>query len=99
MLPRAIHQFCLTPLPGCIYDHAKSLRRAFNDGHLVGSHGWEHQDFTQLSRKQMHSELARNERAFQKILGVKVRRPELGPSPCADSLCHSRATSARRTAT
>lgn len=72
---------------GCIYDHAQSLRRAFNDGHLVGSHGWEHKDFTQLSRKQMHSELARNERAFQKILGVKVRQSAVALPLCCAVLC------------
>ncbi|CEH18036.1 carbohydrate esterase family 4 protein [Ceraceosorus bombacis] len=58
---------------GCIYDNmqVKSLRHAFNQGHLIGSHGWEHQDFSQLSRDQINTLLHKNEVAFKRILGVK----------------------------
>ncbi|PWN54056.1 family 4 carbohydrate esterase [Violaceomyces palustris] len=65
---------------GCIYDYAEQIRDTYNSGHLLGSHTWSHADITQLSRRDLHTELSKVETAFKKILGVKPLyfRPPFG---------------------
>lgn len=65
---------------GCIYDFADEIRRAFDAGHLIGSHTWSHADVTKLSTQDLDHELGKVEHAMVKILGVKpkVFRPPFG---------------------
>ncbi|KDN53637.1 carbohydrate esterase family 4 protein [Tilletiaria anomala UBC 951] len=65
---------------GCIYDYADEIRRAFDAGHLIGSHTWSHADITKLSTSELDQELGKLERAMIKILGVRPRvfRPPYG---------------------
>ncbi|KAI8448089.1 family 4 carbohydrate esterase [Phakopsora pachyrhizi] len=67
---------------GCIYDqdNVDSLRRAFSQGHAIGSHTWSHAKVTELSEKELIKELSLLEVAFKKILGIRTRifRPPYG---------------------
>ncbi|KAJ9094273.1 hypothetical protein QFC21_006099 [Naganishia friedmannii] len=56
---------------GCIYDRADELRGLYAAGHTLGSHGWSHPHFNDLSWDQIHDELWKVEEAFIRILGVR----------------------------
>ena len=50
---------------------AKWARGLMIRGHTIASHTWSHTDMTTLSYEQLHTELARVEQAFIRILGKK----------------------------
>ncbi|KAK5820660.1 polysaccharide deacetylase [Linnemannia elongata] len=63
---------------GRIEDFAPSVKRAYQDGHQVASHTWDHKDLTTLSPPEALEELTKLEDAFRKIIGVRptyVRPP------------------------
>ena len=65
---------------GCIYDDAnvQNIKYAYEKGHLIGSHGWSHASFNDITREQLESEINHVEDALMKIIGVKpafVRPP------------------------
>lgn len=67
---------------GCIYDDAniKRVKYAYDKGHQVASHTWNHKDLTKLSWDQIHDEMWRVEQALQRICGVQpaFMRPPFG---------------------
>ncbi|KAG8908999.1 hypothetical protein FRB99_000102 [Tulasnella sp. 403] len=67
-------------LYACIYDYADVVKKAFNSGHQIASHTWDHPHLPQLSTVQVQQEMQKNEVAFQKILGIKPKwvRPPYG---------------------
>ncbi|KAJ9117704.1 hypothetical protein QFC24_006418 [Naganishia onofrii] len=57
----------------CIYDeeNVKQIRALHAAGMTLGSHGWTHAHFNELTYDQMHDQLWKMEEAFKKILGLK----------------------------
>ncbi|KAF9118867.1 hypothetical protein BGX30_004242 [Mortierella sp. GBA39] len=65
---------------GRIEDFAASVKRAYEDGHQVASHTWDHKDLTTLSPPEAVEELTKLEDAFRGIIGVRPTyiRPPFG---------------------
>ncbi|KAF9116125.1 hypothetical protein BGX27_004708 [Mortierella sp. AM989] len=65
---------------GRIEDFAASVKRAYQDGHQVASHTWDHKDLTSLSQSDALGEMTMLEDAFKKIIGVRptYMRPPFG---------------------
>ena len=59
----------------CIYspDNVAALKQRYAEGHLIGSHTWNHADIATLSADELNDELQYVEDALKKILGVKPR--------------------------
>ncbi|KAG0197493.1 chitin deacetylase [Mortierella sp. NVP41] len=53
---------------GRIEDFAASVKRAYQDGHQVASHTWDHKDLTSLSQGDAIEEMAMLEKAFKNII-------------------------------
>ncbi|KAG8939631.1 hypothetical protein FRC04_006112 [Tulasnella sp. 424] len=72
--------FMCGKLYGCIYDYADVVKKAFNSGHQVASHTWDHPHLPTLSTAQITTEITKLETAFKKILGIKPKwiRPPYG---------------------
>jgi peptidoglycan/xylan/chitin deacetylase (PgdA/CDA1 family) len=65
---------------GCIYDNADDIRYAFNAGHMVASHTWQHGDLSTFSYEQVVDAMYRTEEALSRIVGVLpgLMRPPYG---------------------
>ncbi|KAF9349543.1 hypothetical protein BGX26_012177 [Mortierella sp. AD094] len=65
---------------GNIADFAASVKRAYDDGHQIGHHTWDHQDLTTLNQTDALAEMTKLEDAFKSIIGVRPRymRPPYG---------------------
>ncbi|KAF9085256.1 hypothetical protein BGX29_002088 [Mortierella sp. GBA35] len=65
---------------GRIEDFAASVKRAYQDGHQVASHTWDHKDLTSLSQGDAIEEMAMLEKAFKNIIDVRptYMRPPFG---------------------
>ncbi|KAG0312683.1 hypothetical protein BGZ97_010957 [Linnemannia gamsii] len=65
---------------GRIEDYAASVKRAYQDGHQVASHTWDHKDLSSLSPSEAVAEMTLLEDAFKKIIGVRptYMRPPFG---------------------
>ncbi|KAF9128661.1 hypothetical protein BG015_004309 [Linnemannia schmuckeri] len=65
---------------GRIEDFAASVKRAYQDGHQVASHTWDHKDLTSLSPNEIVAEMTQLEDAFRRIIGVRptYMRPPFG---------------------
>ncbi|KAF9904333.1 hypothetical protein EC991_002839 [Linnemannia zychae] len=65
---------------GRIEDFAAPVKRAYQDGHQVASHTWDHKDLTSLSPSEALAELTLLEDAFKAIIGVRPTylRPPFG---------------------
>ncbi|TIA88587.1 hypothetical protein E3P99_02521 [Wallemia hederae] len=76
----------------CIYDEdmVQSIQYAHSKGHLIGSHGWSHASFNDISREELDSEISQIDDALRKIIGVvpKYVRPPYGTcdASCVDYL-------------
>ncbi|GAA5824782.1 hypothetical protein JCM5353_004442 [Sporobolomyces roseus] len=66
----------------CIYspDNVAAIKQRYAEGHLIGSHTWNHADIATLSADELNDELQYVEDALKKIIGVKPRffRPPYG---------------------
>ncbi|KAF9966710.1 hypothetical protein BGZ70_001545 [Mortierella alpina] len=65
---------------GRIEDFAAVVKRAYDDGHQIASHTWDHKDLTSLNQTEVLSEMTLLEDAFKKIIGVRptYMRPPFG---------------------
>ncbi|KAF9283570.1 hypothetical protein BGZ68_005257 [Mortierella alpina] len=65
---------------GRIEDFAAVVKRAYDDGHQIASHTWDHKDLTSLNQTEVLSEMTLLEDAFKKIIGVRPTyvRPPFG---------------------
>ncbi|KAF9987901.1 hypothetical protein BGZ75_010309 [Mortierella antarctica] len=65
---------------GRIEDFAAAVKRAYDDGHQIASHTWDHKDLTSLNQTEVLSEITLLEDAFKKIIGVRptYMRPPFG---------------------
>ncbi|KAG0352658.1 hypothetical protein BG005_007930 [Podila minutissima] len=65
---------------GRIEDFAASVKRAYQDGHQVASHAWDHRDLPSLSQSEALGEMTMLEEAFREIIGVRptYMRPPFG---------------------
>ncbi|KAG9323732.1 hypothetical protein KVV02_006455 [Mortierella alpina] len=65
---------------GRIEDFAAAVKRAYDDGHQIASHTWDHKDLTSLNQTEVLSEMTLLEDAFKKIIGVRptYMRPPFG---------------------
>lgn len=56
----------------CIYDDSTiaSLKSAFNSGHQIGSHTWQHLDLTTLTWDEINNQMWLTQLAMSRILGV-----------------------------
>ncbi|KAF8985079.1 hypothetical protein BGZ46_006041 [Entomortierella lignicola] len=65
---------------GNIEDFAASVKRAYDDGHQIGSHTWDHKDLTSLNHTDALAEMTMLEDAFRGIIGVRptYMRPPFG---------------------
>ncbi|KAG0284109.1 hypothetical protein BGZ96_011522 [Linnemannia gamsii] len=65
---------------GRIEDFAASVKRAYQEGHQVASHTWDHKDLPSLSPSEALAEMTMLEDAFRKIIGVRptYMRPPFG---------------------
>jgi len=72
--------FMCGKLYGCIYDYADVVKKAYNSGHQVASHTWDHPHLPNLSTADVTTEMTKLETAFKKILGVRPKwvRPPYG---------------------
>ncbi|EIM24093.1 glycoside hydrolase/deacetylase [Wallemia mellicola CBS 633.66] len=76
----------------CIYDEdmVQNIQYAHSKGHLIGSHGWSHASFNDITREQLDSEIDNVDEALKKILGIvpKYVRPPYGTcdASCVDYL-------------
>ncbi|WP_345664302.1 polysaccharide deacetylase family protein [Streptomyces venetus] len=59
-------------------DHRELLARMADEGHVVGNHTWSHPLLTRLSRRQIHSEMARTSDVIEDAYG---ERPEWFRAP------------------
>ncbi|MGA5899114.1 polysaccharide deacetylase family protein [Streptomyces venetus] len=59
-------------------DHKELLARMADEGHVVGNHTWSHPLLTRLSRRQIHSEMARTSDVIEDAYG---ERPEWFRAP------------------
>lgn len=60
--------------------YANHLYRAYNEGHLIGSHGYSHTDLMQLSKSEIVAEMKRASDSIFRVIGVHPRlmRPPYG---------------------
>ncbi|KAF8975414.1 hypothetical protein BGZ46_009145 [Entomortierella lignicola] len=65
---------------GDIANYQDVLKKAYNDGHQIASHTWDHADLTKLSTSAIKSEMTKLESAFKKYIGVRptYMRPPYG---------------------
>ncbi|KAI8605907.1 hypothetical protein EDD21DRAFT_298861 [Dissophora ornata] len=65
---------------GNINDFAAVVKRAYNEGHQIASHTWDHADLATLSKGKITTEMTKLEAAFKKIIGVRpvYMRPPYG---------------------
>ncbi|TIB11251.1 hypothetical protein E3P89_02418 [Wallemia ichthyophaga] len=76
----------------CIYDEdmVQSIQYSHSKGHLIGSHGWSHASFNDITREQLDSEIEQVDEALMKIIGVTTKyvRPPYGScdAGCVDYL-------------
>ncbi|KAG9106583.1 Carbohydrate esterase 4 protein, partial [Ceratobasidium sp. 392] len=67
---------------GCIYDQANadSIKYAYDKGHQIASHTWNHNDLATLTGEALKSEFTQLDTALQKIIGAvpAFMRPPFG---------------------
>lgn len=58
----------------------QSIQYSHSKGHLIGSHGWSHASFNDITREQLDSEIEQVDEALMKIIGVTTKyvRPPYG---------------------
>lgn len=61
-------------------EHKNLLIRMIQDGHVVGTHSFDHPDFTKISSEEITRQLLTTDAAIKKVLGVRPRflRPPFG---------------------
>jgi peptidoglycan/xylan/chitin deacetylase (PgdA/CDA1 family) len=66
----------------CIYNRniREDLRKAYRNGHQIGSHTWTHRHLPNLTYAEIYDEFNRTSQAFREILGVEpaMVRPPYG---------------------
>lgn len=55
---------------GNIYNHSKTLKRIYNEGHHIAHHTWSHADISILTEEKLREEITKLEVAFRAIIGV-----------------------------
>ncbi|KAF9130664.1 hypothetical protein BGW39_002806 [Mortierella sp. 14UC] len=65
---------------GKITDYADAVKQAYNEGHQIASHTWDHKDLTTLNKDQINAEMSVLDDAIRKIIGVAptYMRPPYG---------------------
>ncbi|KAF9162977.1 hypothetical protein DFQ26_003068 [Actinomortierella ambigua] len=65
---------------GHIDNFATVVKRAFDEGHQVASHTWDHKDLALLSESEVIAEMTQLDDAFKRIIGVRptYMRPPFG---------------------
>ncbi|KAF9576348.1 hypothetical protein EC968_009322 [Mortierella alpina] len=65
---------------GDITEFESVVKRAFDEGHHVASHTWDHKDLSQMSEGGVRREMTRLDETFLRILGVRpvYMRPPFG---------------------
>jgi peptidoglycan/xylan/chitin deacetylase (PgdA/CDA1 family) len=60
--------------------HQKIVRRMVREGHIVGSHTWDHPDLRDLSKEEIQSQMKRTDAVIKEAIGVRPRlfRPPFG---------------------
>lgn len=60
--------------------HPATVRRIHREGHAIGNHSFNHPDFSELSLREMQSQITRAEKALQETAGIAPRliRPPYG---------------------
>ncbi|KAF9350161.1 hypothetical protein BGX26_011623 [Mortierella sp. AD094] len=63
-----------------ITNYAAVVKRAYEDGHQIASHTWDHKDLTTLKKSDITKEMTKLESAFKSIIGVipTYMRPPYG---------------------
>ena len=59
----------------CCIDAEESVARvkfAYSQGSQIGSHTWAHKNLSTLTSEQVNFEMARTEKAIQRLIGVQV---------------------------
>ncbi|KAG0281109.1 hypothetical protein BGZ95_006785 [Linnemannia exigua] len=65
---------------GKIADYKDAVKQAYNEGHQIASHTWDHKDLTTLSVSEINSEMSKLDDALRGIIGVAptYMRPPYG---------------------
>lgn len=60
--------------------YASMVKRAYDEGNLVESHAYSHQELDKMSRPDIEKEIAASDKAFERIIGVQpaMIRPPFG---------------------
>ncbi|MDE2027997.1 MAG: polysaccharide deacetylase family protein [Candidatus Omnitrophica bacterium] len=63
-----------------VKQHPEPVKRACQEGHLVGCHGYEHKSFKKLNDWELENDLELCRRTFKDVTGIEVRhvRPPYG---------------------
>ena len=65
-----------------VAEGAATVRRAFEAGHAIGNHSWDHPRLTELDEGEVHDQLARTSDAIAAVIG---HRPDLFRPPFGDT--------------